>query len=124
MIYIITAGSYSNYHIIAATTDHTEAKLIKKSYNKYHSFDQASIEIFYDKGDRGDRVLFSIMFDLKNSSATVVAVDYESTDEGVWIYTFNGIKYQGRVDVLATDEESAIKISSERYFQKLAEQVK
>ena len=52
-IYVIVAGEYSDYHIIAATENEEKAKslveLINKSHN-YYGYDEANIEE-YDTDD-------------------------------------------------------------------------
>lgn len=53
-VYVITAGAYEDYHIIATCTDKTKADQICAEYNKSYNnipYGKASVEEYEDKSD-------------------------------------------------------------------------
>lgn len=119
-VYVITAGSYSDYHICAVTLDPQKAETLKKFYDKTE-YDEAGIEE-YDADYYYDRIA---------SGYTMYLVQFDSDGEAHWIRdnrspddenvyeTCNG--YYVNVTVWAKDKESAIKIAAEKRAKYLAE---
>lgn len=59
MIYIVTAGSYSDYGILAAFTDEAAAKRFVDVYNSADPYDHADIEEYVD-GSEVTEYLFNV----------------------------------------------------------------
>ena len=113
--YAVTAGDYSDYHIIAITDNKERAENIKKLYeNDYY---KPMIEEFFD-GEAKDEMFYSVKhrtdgtysvypqdFDMRNFAN--VNVVYEGT--GDWLEYY--------VDVFAKDENHAIKIAQDLWAE-------
>lgn len=54
-IYVITDGEYSDYHVVAATTDKKKAEKIRREITDYRFGCSARIEI-YEDGEIGEEV--------------------------------------------------------------------
>ena len=119
-VYVITAGSYSDYHICAVTLDPQKAKTLRKFYNKTE-MDGADVEE-YDADFCYDRIasgyeMYLVQFDQTGNAHWIRK---NITPDGENIYsTCNG--YYINVTVWAKDEESAIKIAAEKRAKYLAE---
>lgn len=50
-LYVITAGAYEDYHIIATCTDKTKADQICDEYNRSYTEDVAHVEEYADRSD-------------------------------------------------------------------------
>ena len=120
-IYVITAGYYSDYHIISATTDYEKAVALKEKFTT--RWDEARIEEYADADFKLQKI-WKIHF---SPSGNVWDVDYcgsawqfENIDLNNVTSTLEG---RLRVDVVADDEETAVKIAAEKRAQYLAEKM-
>lgn len=121
-IYVITQGVYSDYHIVAATTDYELAKKIAAKFTT--RYDDCEIEE-YDDAEVMLRPAYRIYFDASGN--------VDSTDECKDAYDYSGIgkcneygygfNSKMRVTVSADDPESAIKIAAEKRAKYLAEKL-
>ena len=121
-IYVVTSGCYSDYHIVAATTDHDLAKKIAAKFTT--RYDDCLIEEYGD-AEVMLRPAYVIHF---NDSGNV-----DSTHECEDAYDYSGIgkcneygygfNRKMRVTVSADDLESAIKIAAEKRAKYLAEKL-
>lgn len=50
-VYVITAGAYEDYHIIATCTDKTKADQICDEHNKSYPYGKASVNEYEDKNN-------------------------------------------------------------------------
>lgn len=102
MIYVVTKGNYSDYHIVSATTDEETAKLIAKRYD-------ASIERYHDGKTLQNRKLYSFIVNRKfeidryEKAEEIGEYDYNDTDD---YYEFCG-RYH--YHIYSENEESAFK---------------
>lgn len=66
-VYVITAGAYEDYHIIATCTDKTKADQICDEYNKSYNnipYAKASVEEYEDKSDLNlNQHVYTIIYD-------------------------------------------------------------
>ena len=118
-IYVVTQGTYSDYHIIAATTDHDLAEKIAAKFTT--KWDECDIEEYSD-AEVMLRPAWNIYFDKAGNVINTRACDseYEYCRIGrCWSYEYgqSGVC----VAVTANDLESAIKIAAEKRAQYLAE---
>lgn len=117
-IYVVTKGSYSDYHIITATTDEEVANKIAKKFSD--GWDRASVEV-YEDAELYMKPVFYVRFEqngdvhqIYNKSSNVYY--YENINEcnfgvdGKRVYAI----------VQADNEEHAIKIASEKRAEFLA----
>lgn len=118
-VYVITAGSYSDYHICAVTLDPEKAKVLEKFYTK-HGCEPAGIEEYeadypYDRIESGC-MMYNVWF---GPLGEVMKVDstYATYRESTYGWGGGGV----RAEVWAKDEKSAIKIAAERRAVYLAE---
>lgn len=119
-VYVITAGSYSDYHICAVTLDPQKANMLEKFYDKVE-WDDAGIEE-YDIDSYYDRIasgytMYLVQFD-RAGEAHWIRDNRNPEDENIY-ETCNG--YYVNVTVWAKDKESAIKIAAEKRAKYLAE---
>ena len=119
-IYVLTRGSYSDYHIITATTDYKLAKQLKEKFertNDYYS-DEIYIEV-YENAEVYMRPCYFLRFD---KSGNVIEA---SDDCSEYAYrTLNqGLDVKGNyyVNLIADNSEAAIKIGAEKRAMFLAE---
>lgn len=117
-VYVITAGSYSDYHICAVTLDPQKAEVLAKFYTE-HGYDEAGIEEYeadyeYDRIDSGCK-MYIVSFD-EQGNVKNLAINDQPLHEQVynWGKTV-------RVHVWAKDGEAAVKIATERRAMYLAE---
>lgn len=114
--YAVTAGEYSDYHIVAITDNKERAENIKKLYSDDY-YSEPMIEEFFD-GEAKDEMFYCVEhrtdgsyharpqdFDMRNF--TDVNVVHECI--GNWL------KYY--VDVFAKDENHAIKIAQDLWAE-------
>ena len=118
-VYIVTSGSYSDYHICAASLDKAHAKILAEKYTD--SYDEATIEEyeldeFFEEANRG----FSWYWckcTLENGMFGQVEVrqmdGYGSCAVGKVTKAFR--RDQLSVDVLAENDEHARKIAAEKF---------
>ena len=120
-IYVVTQGIYSDYHIVAATTDHDLARKIAAKFTD--QYDDCRIEE-YSNAEVMLRPAWEINFD---KAGNVI-----STDECTSAYDYENVgkcheRRWGHCDmavgVSADDLESAIKIAAEKRAKYLAEKL-
>lgn len=125
-IYVITKGSYSDYHICAATTDKKRAEKLKELFYNDGSMypDDVYIEEFVDGTyddmlDRGFEA-FEIWFDSEyriNRVSPQSRLTMEYTDDDEWNVVIKSSNERAvlpyRVYVQARDEEHARKIAQD-----------
>lgn len=124
-IYVITKGSYSDYHICAVTTDKEKAERLVLFYTD--RWDEAKIEEF-EEDEIPDDYMPIYFVQYKNgkwcvNKRGIGSPDYEyehaffDRDYIRGTYDFNCFY----CDVMADDEEHAIKIARDLYAKKKAE---
>lgn len=124
-IYAVTAGAYSDYHIVALCSDRNKAEKICDVYNRSYTFGgwgEASIKEYRD-GSRVDlnRPVFevSIYGDLYKAKELIGEDKIEAVCEN-WhpfnrIYTNNGTVFF--LDIYADSKKQAIKIAQDKYAE-------
>lgn len=121
-IYVITKGEYSDYHICAVTTNPDDAEVLKTRFSA-GSWGDATIEE-YDTDDNKDvlanKNLYLVSF-YENGNVYNVrySADIECYSDEVIFFNRDNIK-SCMVKVFAFNEESAIKIASEKRAVALA----
>lgn len=121
-IYVVTQGVYSDYHIVAATTDRELAEKIAAKFST--KWDECDIEE-YDDAEVMLKPAWEIDFNkdgnIVSTHECTSAYDYscigECRDYGSWYDN------KMRVTVSADDLESAIKIAAEKRAKYLAEKL-
>lgn len=114
MIYVITQGSYSAYHIIGATTDRGIAEKIAKKFSD--DCDDCRIEEF-SEGETLLRNLWRVFFKKNGDVFRCDMSDYprDYYDKGSPIIdTIYKRDYDLIVTVEADNEEAAVKIAAEK----------
>ena len=122
-VYIVTAGEYSDYHIVGATLDRAKAELARQAYERgYARFQPESVSIEeYDLD----------AFDTIREKDNIYHVNF-SPDSGPEIFepmcddslSFNKCHVfinELEVEVAAKDESHALKIAQDLRAQYLAE---
>ena len=78
-VYVITAGSYSDYHICAVSLDPQKAEVLAKFYTE-HGYDQAGVEEYeadyeYDRIESGCQMAsaFSHFFFFRTTHAAAMS---------------------------------------------------
>lgn len=128
-IYVITEGSYSDYHICAVTDDPKKAELFKKRYDTYWS--EATIEE-YDTDDCNrilkdfdpNRLPYSVLFTNKGEVYPRGCCRENHENFVPKVEVLQDILYGGeriRVYLYAPDEKAAVKIAAEKRAQFLVE---
>ena len=127
--YVITKGSYSDYHICAVTTDKEKAKRLQILYSD--SYDPAYIEEYIEnetdfekfKKEKELELVFSVEKELKDSKLTIYnrffmpdlygeRVELNRVHScGTWLQTY----------VSAKDEDEALKKASDLFARYQAE---
>lgn len=118
-IYVVTQGTYSDYHIVAATTDRELAEKIAAKFS--NNYDKCDVKEYSD-AEVMLRPAWHIYFDkagnVINTSACDCAYDYGNVGR-CWEYSYGQCGVVA--SVTAEDLESAIKIAAEKRAQYLAE---
>lgn len=125
-IYVITKGSYSDYHICAVTANKEKAKQLERLFSGI--CDQAYIEE-YDTGEfsfiKKDEKCFDVLKIKGNIEVKETNLDLYEIDNEAKVSPY----YRRREDILgiktiviAKDEEHAIKIAQDRFAEYEAEQ--
>lgn len=125
-LYAVTAGEYSDYHIITICSNKEKAEQICKLYNRGDPYYDASIEE-YEDGVRADinRPIFKVNFDestLKESGLETITTEeltgYDKYDIlfNISSYTLNEVVYKPFYDtftvvVSAENQDLAEKIA-------------
>ena len=118
-VYIVTSGSYSDYHICAASLDKEHAELLAEKYTD--SYDDAEVEEyeldeFFEEAKRG-YFWYWCECNVKNGMFGQVEVkqvaSYGSGVVGKVVKSFR--RDHLYVDVLAENDEHARKIAAEKF---------
>lgn len=120
-IYVVTQGDYSDYHIIAATTDREIAEKISTKFTTRH--DECRIEEYGD-AEAMLRPAWIIGFEKTGNVISTRKCDsaYDYSCIGVVYETESCYRnYHMIVIVSADDSESAVKIAAEKRAKYLAE---
>lgn len=119
-IYVLTAGEYSDYHIIACTTDYNRARELQRFYAEEDIYNTPEIEEYEDatieprKGLKRQHFVFDKSGALKEHQAFPI----EDPDTvGLMVADYYAGPEYDTVDVYTNDPEKAIKIA----LDKLAE---
>lgn len=113
MIYILTDGCYSDYHIVAATTDKEKAEeLSAKLYCEVEEYEDLKIDI-------KDREVYIVCMQ-KNGNTDSVSIDNLVISASEWTYHFDN---KGRLvnTCWAKDATHAVKITNELRTRLIAE---
>lgn len=118
-IYVVTRGSYSNYHIITATLDRAVAEAVAKKF--FTKYGETEIEEYEDA-----ELLLKPRWNVRFPKDGPVEVEEQPfrdyyTGPRCIVYVRFGTLVLEVEDVAADDTESAIKIASEKRAQYLAE---
>ena len=119
-LYAVTAGAYSDYRIVALCSEHQRAEKLVKWYNKFNPYYYANIEEYDDGIMVPDESLnpYEVYFD-KNGNIRSIGIGspMEAIAGVLRECGWGGFSAY----ILATDEESARKIVSERRAKYIAE---
>jgi hypothetical protein len=120
MIYVITKGSYSDYHIVGATTNLDNAEKIAKKFSDI--WDECQVEAFVE-GETLLRNIWKVYFK-KNGDVWLCEQsdyhrDYYDASRQI-VDTVYKRDYDLIVTVEADNEEAAIKIAAEKRAMYLA----
>lgn len=124
MIYVITKGSYSDYHICAVATNKERAEELKKMYS--NRYDDAEIEEFeenvprYEIFNSNPQSYWKVMFqqDGRLESSPLHYFDESNLPVTVNSYFNNSIVVY---DINASDAATALKIAQDERAKYLAE---
>ena len=120
-IYVVTKGSYSDYHIVAATLDKEKAEKIKKKFDS--KYDECEIEE-YEDSETILKPLYIVVFDINRSllhirnRSTDAWSYYDKEHTKIYEYSTNAGFY---IYVSADDEDHALKIARDKLAEYLAE---
>lgn len=120
-IYVITQGCYSDYHIIAATTDEEKAKMIAAKFDEVG--DETNIEV-YDDADNVvyERPAWVVRFSSSGEVRDICPADYDFQYQRVIEGAIHKVISDNiLVYVSADTKEAAIKIASEKRAMWLAQ---
>ena len=115
--YAVTAGDYSDYHIIAITDNEERAENIKKLYSGKYS--EPMIEEFFD-GEAKNEALYDVLYcadgsydvtlqNFDNGYYSDINIIRESVPHNHW--------WEYQVLVMAKDEHHAIKIAQDLWAE-------
>ena len=110
--YVITKGSYSDYHICAVTLDKNRAEKLRKMFTGSDRWHEANIEE-YTLDEENKMHKYGVVFDVKGAFKRFCADDYDLYDDGYiddWSDDDGGIT----VWVESADEAHALKIAQDR----------
>lgn len=117
--YVITKGSYSDYHICAVTLDKSRAEKLKKLL--YENYEEATIEEYTLNEYKENGDVYYV--DFPDDAPPTIGLDeydgsYLSENVPCVIDWYNPI----RVFVRAKDEQHAVKVAKDEYAKWKAEQ--
>lgn len=128
-IYIVTAGEYSDYGIIAATKDKATAERIKNKYNRAAQYDRADIEEYDDAISEHEMTIFRV--EIKNgeisystAATNMTRAAKEEVRTAKKYDDYQNGKPNGTswiIHVIAKSEGTARKIAKDYVMQKEAE---
>lgn len=122
-VYVITQGSYSDYHICAVATDPEKAEKLAKLYSD--SYDSAEVEE-YDTEEHQDwfcgRVPYEVTFwkDFSKPHLSLLGPSATFTPGAKILPHFYPVEM--RVFLYAPDAETALKIAQDKRAEYLAQQ--
>lgn len=123
-VYIVTAGEYSDYHIVGVYSSKENAKMVKNKINKNSDWDWADIEVWQvDRGIEELKKHKSIYYVELNKRGDVIEVEKCWDDfafRGVDVFE-SSISGNLHTYVWANTKEEAVKIASERRTKYLVE---
>lgn len=123
-VYVITKGTYSNYHICAVATDKEKAEKLAKIYTDRD--DDAGVEE-YDTEAEVDLLAGRIPYEVEFDPCGEVRRAYPNAEcRGGFKPRITEVFYRGNITkiyvcLFASSEEEAIKIAAEKRAQFLAE---
>ena len=111
MIYVLTSGEYSDYHIVMATTDKAKADYFNKLYtdSNIEEYDDSKIQML---------PIFNVVKYKRDNSIKVFDTEYTQFELNK-VYENDGI-YE--VYIQAKDKDTAIKIFFDLYTEYKAQQ--
>lgn len=108
--YVITRGSYSDYHICAVTLDKDRAEKLRKMFSDH--WNKANIEE-YTLDEKKKRRKYGVMFDVEGAFKRFYAEECDLHDDG-FIDDWNDDDGGITVWVESADEAHALKIAQDR----------
>lgn len=129
IIYVLTQGAYSDYHIVTATTDKDQAEKLCKIFNKNNPYYRTEIEE-YDSENYGhvkeNKPVFHLTYD-PNALTHALKIeegysssDYDNVKNGPTCY-YRGSNKLANGYVMAADQDTATKIFFDELAKKKAE---
>lgn len=117
-IYVVTKGSYSDYHIVAATLDKEKAEAIAKRFSD--KWDDCDVEE-YEDCEVDTRPYWNVTFEGSTSNIIDCKLsDMGEYDIGLLNVFRKNIYRESYVTVAADTEKEAIKIAAEKRAEYLA----
>lgn len=122
-VYVITQGSYSDYHICAVTLDKERAKKLSKFYA--NSVGEARIEEF-DLGDPTDAVIenlvpvYHVIISKNGKGRAMICRYHDSNTPFIATYQLDPDNLLFSATLTAKDEDRAMKIAMDRRAEDLA----
>ena len=112
MIYVLTSGEYSDYHIVMATTDRVKAEYFHKLYEESNieEYDDSKIQML---------PIYNVLYYKEDGSIKAFDTEYFQDVELNKIYK---TKVMYEVYVQAKDKDTAIKIFFDLYTEYKAQQ--
>ncbi len=122
MFYVVTKGCYSDYHIVAVTTNRGVAEQIANKFGGEYSWGRTCIEE-YEDGEIMLRPAWMVTFDRSGNAVGCEACEDEYDYEDIGRVIERGRGYDRTICcyVSADTEEAAIKIAAEKRAMYLAE---
>lgn len=122
MFYVVTKGCYSDYHIVAVTTNRGVAEQIANKFGDEYSWSRTCIEE-YEDGEVMLKPAWIVSFDRYGNAVKCEACESEYDYKYIGRVIEHGRGYDRtmRCHVSADTEEAAIKIAAEKRAMHLAE---
>lgn len=129
-VFVITKGSYSDYHICGVATDEEKAEKMAKFYTD--RCDDANVEVYDTEEDASEidafdasRLPYMVTFDYLGDVINADRTDVKDFIPGVrWRSPASSTRFRDValfVDLYAPDREAAIKIAAEKRAEFLAQ---
>lgn len=117
-IYVVTKGTYSDYHIITATLDEERAKKIAELCSD--CYEECDVEV-YEDGQETIKPIYEVVFDNKTGDVNEVYTECSSYGfRHINEVRISPIVKSTYVYVFADSSEEAIKIAAEKRAEHLA----
>lgn len=130
-IFVITAGEYSDYGIVAVTRDYKTAQKIRKEWIRNHPYEKESteIELYHDETIKKSMGLFEVYIENGNILKCGVKSFIKSIKEGIDFAEERDTYAEGYktgrklwiMTVIAENDEHAKKIAKDYVMRKEAE---